>query len=346
VRKTRKPFVAEKTVRGRRRLYFRLSWTEDGKRRERYLPLPGDEDSPEFDAEYWRIRSGRHAALQAAPPRTSFRALVESYRASARWKRLAPRTRASYQTVLDELIEKNADKDVRRVTRAQVRAIHEKHAATPRKADLMVQVLSVLLNHARVELEWIASNPASGIRLFGAQRGFNPWPSALQQAFLRAAEAAGDAVVKTAFLLGTGTGQRPGDLVRMEWEHWDGDYIAVLQEKTKQRVWVWCPARLRAHLESTPRAGHFILAKNLTEPLGYFALEARFRKVRAALGARAEGLTMHGWRYTAAVELAEAGATDAEIQAVTGHRTLAMVQKYRAQASKKRLSRAGQERRG
>lgn len=55
--------------------------------------------------------------------------------------------------------------------------------------------------------------------------------------------------------------------------------------------------------------------------------------------------TMHGWRYVAAVELAEAGCSDAEIQSVTGHRTLEMVAKYRRKAAQRKLSKRAQERR-
>ena len=54
---------------------------------------------------------------------------------------------------------------------------------------------------------------------------------------------------------------------------------------------------------------------------------------------------MHGWRYTAAVELSEAGFSNSEIQSVTGHKTLAMVQKYRAKANQRRLSKQAQEKR-
>ena len=56
-------------------------------------------------------------------------------------------------------------------------------------------------------------------------------------------------------------------------------------------------------------------------------------------------LVPHGWRYTAAKELAEAGCSDSEIQAVTGHKTLAMVQKYRSQADQKAASKRAQARR-
>lgn len=90
---------------------------------------------------------------------------------------------------------------------------------------------------------------------------------------------------------------------------------------------------------------HTSSQKNLTQPAGYDAIEKKFRKVRAAAGKSCSGLVMHGWRYTAAVELAEAGCSDAEIQSVTGHKTLAMVQKYRQRASQKQLSMQVQNRR-
>ncbi|WP_170464768.1 tyrosine-type recombinase/integrase [Ruegeria arenilitoris] len=54
-------------------------------------------------------------------------------------------------------------------------------------------------------------------------------------------------------------------------------------------------------------------------------------------------LIPHGWRYAAARLLAETDCTDAQIQAVSGHKTLAMVHKYRAQASQKKTSRLTQQ---
>ncbi len=69
--------------------------------------------------------------------------------------------------------------------------------------------------------------------------------------------------------------------------------------------------------------------------------------VREAIGAKGgeNRLVIHGWRYTAARLLAEAGCSDSEIQSVTGHKTLAMVQKYRAQANQKDASKRAQLRR-
>ena len=68
-----------------------------------------------------------------------------------------------------------------------------------------------------------------------------------------------------------------------------------------------------------PKRGAIILAKNLTQPVGYAAIEKRFSNVRSSAAKACNSLVMHGWRYTAVVELAKAGCSDAEIQAVTCH---------------------------
>ena len=336
MRRQRKPYVTEK----KGKLYFRLRWNEGDKRREKFILLPGPEDSVDFDRAYWAIRSGTHEALIKAP-KTSWENLTKSYRLSRAFTSLAPGTRRKYDAVIDPLVEKNGDRDVCKVTRQDVRMIHEKYAATPRKADHYLQVIRLLLNFAKNELEWITTNPAEGIKVFGAQKEFEPWSEAAQDAFRSAA----DPVALTAMMLGTGTGQRPGDLCGMMWDHFDGDYMEVLQDKTQERISVYCPARLRDYLDTLPKRGRYILARNLTEPLSYDAVYARFKQAREAAGPICAGLVMHGWRYTAAVALAEAGCSDAEIQSVTGHKTAAMAQKYRRRAGQKALSKQAQSRR-
>ena len=119
--------------------------------------------------------------------------------------------------------------------------------------------------------------------------------------------------------------------------------MAVVQNKTGARLWIACPVRLRTYLATLPRAGRFILARNLTQPLSKSQIQKAVGAVRAQIGANA--FVIHGWRYTAAVQLAEAGCSDSEIQAVTGHATLEMVQKYRSAANQKRLSRTAQGKR-
>jgi hypothetical protein len=101
---------------------------------------------------------------------------------------------------------------------------------------------------------------------------------------------------------------------------------------------------LRQHVESLPVTGAYVLPKNLTQPQGYYAIADAFQNWRATLGEKAKPYSLHGLRKLAIVQLAEAGASDAEIMAVTGQ-SAAMVAYYRSQANKRQLSRQAQNRR-
>ena len=59
------------------------------------------------------------------------------------------------------------------------------------------------------------------------------------------------------------------------------------------------------------------------------------------LGKNAKQYTLHGLRKRAIIEMAEAGSTDAEIQAVTGQ-SVHMVAYYRSKANRRKLSKAAQ----
>lgn len=127
-------------------------------------------------------------------------------------------------------------------------------------------------------------------------------------------------------------------------EHFAGEWMTVTDDKSDEMREVYCPPRLRAFVETLPRRGRHILAKNLTQPKGYDAVERQFRAWRADLGERAKPYTLHGLRKLAIVQLAEAGCTDAEIQAVT-NQSAEMDAYYRKRASGRRLSKAAQSRR-
>ncbi len=328
------PYLAYKKIRGQERCFYRLTWQEGGKRREKYIEIKAAPDTPEFAAEYWSIRSGKSAALPNKKVKTSWRALITSYRASSKYKRLAPSTKRPYDLVIEQILEKNADKDVRDMTRAAVRAIHEKYADTPRKADWYVQVISLLLNFAKRHLDWPIDNVAEGIELHGKRREFEPWPEWMIE---RLADA--PATVRTAAELILGTGQRPSAAITMRRTDFAGEWMTVTDEKRNERFEVFCPHPLRAYVSGLPITGEHILAKTLRTPLGYSAVEKSFRAWRAELGDAAKPFSLHGLRKLAIVRLAEAGCTDAQIQAIT-NQTPEMVAYYRRRASRKTLSKA------
>lgn len=335
MKKGRKPYVQEKRVGARVRLYYRLTWHEGGKRREKFIPLPDDEDSAEFDRAYWEIRSGKSPALQKSAKDT-WRDLITAYKQHPKFTKKAPRTRKSYNEVMDAILEAGADKPIRGTTRAHVRAIHLKYASTPRKADWYVQMLSILFNFARRTLDWKVDNPAEGIELYGAQREFEPWPDWMVTKAASAPE-----MVRTAIEVILGTGQRPSAAVNMRRDQISGEWMHVVDEKADQMIEVYCPVALRSYVETLPKRGAHLIPKNLTQPVGYSNVEKAFRKWREGLGDSAKAYSLHGLRKLSIIRLAEAGCTDAQIQAIT-NQSPEMVAFYRRKANRKRLSKAGQ----
>lgn len=325
---------ADEAIRQEAGAYYRLTWIDNGKRKERFIPLPEDMDSPEFDRAYWSIRGGTSPALQHKAKDT-WADLIAEYRAHPKFTRLAAGTRRAYDQHLNAIVAKNGDKSVSSLTRAQIRAVHKAHAATPRKADWYVQIISLLCNFARNTLDWPIENHTEGIELYGKSREFMPWPEWLVNKLAEAPE-----VVQAAAELILGTGQRPAAAVAMRHDQFQGELMTVTDEKGDLTFEVYCPQPLRAYLAGKPRRGAHVLPKNLTQPLGYSAVEKAFRAWRATMGEAAAPFSLHGLRKLSIVRLAEAGCTDAQIQAIT-NQSPEMVAYYRKHANRKVLSRAG-----
>ena len=192
----------------------------------------------------------------------------------------------------------------------------------------------MLWNFAAKKRDWpIGENPAAGIDLFGKQREFEPWPD-----WLIAKLSDADPTVQAAAELILGTGQRPSAAIKMRRSDFNGEYMIVSDDKSDDQYEIYCPERLRSFISERPNTGKYILSKNLTEGLGYNAVEHRFRRWRKSLGDNAKKYTLHGLRKLAIIQLAESGATDAEIQAIT-NQSAEMVAFYRKKASRKILSR-------
>ena len=319
--------------------YHRTTWTAGGKRKERLVKLQWNGNAETLDALYWACEAGQHER-QKVPAQYTWGQLVEAWREDPRVQgKLAEGTKKSYRREMDAHLAKNADKDVRKTTRQGVRKVHDFLSDKPRKADWRLQIISLLWSYAKLKLDWpVGDNPAAGIEKFGPQKPFEPWP-----AWLVAKLSDAPANVQTAAELILGTGQRPGAAIAMARSDFRGEWMRVLDEKGDEYFETACPAPLRDHIASLPARGKHVLAKNLTEPLGYDAIEKAFREWRNDLGDTAKPFTLHGLRKLAIVRLAEAGCSDAEIQAVT-NQSAETVAYYRKRASRKILSLNAQNR--
>lgn len=331
MKKVELPYLYYKAIKGRTYIYFRR-----GKLLHR---LPDDPDSQEFSTEYWAVRNGK----KKAPTRTTWAKLVESYYRSPEFQRLGKGTKANYRRHCDAVLAKNAAKDMRNFRRRDAIAIRDALQDSWSKANERVSVISTLCRHA-VDLEWIERNPVVDVaKLKGGE--YRAWPDEKLKAYEGYCDKHGLTVARTIYELAIGTGQRLGDCIAMKWSSFDGEFMSVTQEKTRTPLQIYCPERLQNYLASLPREGAYILAKNLRQPLTKSTVQKAVQPVQTALEVKGgpDRLVIHGWRYTAAKQLADAGNAISDIQAVTGHKTYEMAKKYTQQADQRIASKRAQK---
>lgn len=332
------PYVDAIPVKGRIYYYYR----RDGLR-QRIAGLPGDKD---FQQAYDRLHRQAEAIAAKPDPQGiipgSLRALVVLYRTSAEWREKAPGTQRDYEKSLRPLESRFGQLLVAGLPRAFVLKLRDEYAfkpaatpgeppvATPRRANGMVAVLSILFSFA-VDRGWRADNPALRPKRLRGGEGHRAWTDGELERML-AAETT-PAGVRLAVLLAVGTGQRGQDLIEMTWAAFDGTAVEVVQAKTEAKVWVPLHPRARkALLRVVCKDGPI-----LTRPDGEKWKIDHFRHAMGAAirDAGLTGIVTHGLRATAARWMAEAGCSEREIMSITGHTTSNMVSRYVRDAEQK-----------
>ncbi|MDB6454753.1 tyrosine-type recombinase/integrase [Falsirhodobacter sp. 20TX0035] len=299
--------------------------------------IQAEAHTPAFAAEYARLLAGERASYSG--PRT-FNALIASYVASDRYRRLSLRTVQDYDKVLAWTKEKVGTLPVGSLQRKDVIRARDANRKTLRFANYIVQIWRILMEHA-IDIGWRDDNPAKGVSLLKSDADpREAWPQDKIDAFRTVAT--GRALL--IFELCLGTGQRIGDVLKMRWSDIENSGINVQQGKTKAKLWVPLTPRLAGILGATPRIGLTICAWGTAgKATSYRGAADMVLEVRRQIGA--EAYDLHGLRYSAAAELAAAGCSDEMIMAITGHKTSAMVARYAGPARQKARATEAQERR-
>lgn len=310
-----------------------------GKRggRVRMHEKPG---TPEFFAEYTRIMQ----SPLPVPAGKTWADLIDSYQRSSRFTALAPRTRKDYLKVLAYIESKWGKLDPRKLERHHVIKMQEANKDTVRFANYCVQVLSILCEHATdIGLMTKAhQNPAKGVRSLKSDRPpRQPWPQDLIEAFRQ--EAPIGTRARLIFELCLGSGQRIADVLGLRWSDAGADGISLRQSKTGTSLFVPYTHHLRDVLSQAHRRHIYIVADRVGRPITYRAAAHAIMQVRKRIGA--EAYDIHALRHAAASELAEAGCTDEQIAAITGHASTAMVRRYSGAARQKARAKEAQSRR-
>jgi len=307
---------------GKARYYFRY-------RDQRWpVPAPGTLGfATAYDALLAQIRAnpvGRGQGIIEFMP-GSLGWAIERFLASPFYSERAETTRRNYRRVLDRLREKYGAGLLRDLKPRHVRTMRNEIAATSTTAaDIAMGLISGLWDFAveRLGLE-LDADPTHGIkRIHRVKHEHEPWPAELIERFLREARPS----LRWAVRLALYTGQRRSDLVKMRWSQFDGEWIEVRQQKTGALLSIPCHAELRVELQSMSRVADTILVGERSAPLTGSSLSVMVRRALREMGIN--GYSIHGLRKNAGASLADAGCTPHEIAAITGHKTLGMVQHY------------------
>jgi integrase len=277
--------------------------------------------------------------IAAGPAPGSFEALAQAWLVTPAFRAKAPRTRALDRSYLDDLRERFGALPVAAITRPVVIRLRDRMAPkTPVKAKHTLSVLRQVMQYA-VDVGQVVTNPALRPGLPGRPPRHQVWPAKAVDAFLDAATP----VMRRAFLLMLYTAQRVSDVLAIDWadfEKKDRRVILTLrQAKTDELVSLPVHQALASELRATwKKAGPVVPSphgkhwqrRNFTRAWRLTICRANRQLARAGFAAGLDkaairktlihDLQARDLRRTAIVRMALAGATTAQIAAVSGHR--------------------------
>lgn len=289
--------------------------------------FPDEADEPFYPGSPAFMRA-YHAAI-AAPREArvsgTLQALIDGYKASPDYGRLAERTRKDYDSHLDKIAAAQLIKtgpalatyplealDDPKIRRRLLDWRDEVATSSPRQADARLGVLLIILEWGRNRglLNHIhATRPK---KVYSADRSEKIWLSDDIEAF----RAVADESLTLALDLALWTGQRQGDLLKLGWSSYKDGRIGFRQGKRKRKIDMPVAAALKQRLDSETRRATTILTTASGRPWGKINFQHRWRKATIAAGL--DGLHFHDLRGTTCTKLAEAECTPPQIAAMLG----------------------------
>lgn len=276
---------------------------------------------------------------KAHPQGRTVASVIAEWQHSVDWDALRPSTIRNYTTYIDPFFDAMKHVVVKAVQRRQLMAIRDDiarergHGAAAGFCQAVVAFFAWAIDRGIVDY-----SPATKLRK-NLRRG--EWPAWTEEQAANAARVLPEPY-RRVVVLACNTGQRCGDLCAMRWSDYDGECIRVRQQKQRDNgrdtLQIPVTPELRAELDVWRRSATTltILAAPNGQPWRavYLSQQLPLELVKVDL----PGLNTHGLRKLAATRLAQAGCSPHEIAAITGHKTLRMVEHYTKSVDQRRLA--------
>jgi integrase len=293
--------------------------------------------------------SAYQAALDAAPRievgagRTvqgTISALVVAYYRSTDFRDLGPATQQYRRWLIEKFRDAYGKHPVKLLEANHVNAMMER-IDKPHMRKQWIKMLRGLMRYA-VSIGMRANDPTVGFKIKQRQKsdGIPTWGEREIEAFRRHHSIGSRA--RLAFELLLNTAQRRGDVIRMGRQHVRGGAIQVTQQKTKAKLVIPLHPDLLEAIAATPGENLLFLTSPAGERFSAKGFTRWFRQQCDAAGVL--GFSAHGLRKAACRRLAEAGCTEKQIAAISGHKSLAEIARYTRAADQAILARAAMDR--
>ncbi len=284
-----------------------------------------------------RLNAPREAGKARVKPGTMRALAVERYK-SPEFRACTAGTQHNAKLILEPFLKKHGHKLAADMRPQDVRKVLAEKADTPAAANNLRKQLRQLMNHA-IAIGWRSDNPVLAVKPYKTKPGgYHTWAEHEIDLFYEAH--AEGTLPHLAMTLMLWTGAAKVDAVALGWQNIKGDRIEYRRRKTAGqggdlisiRI---MPALAAAISHCSPDALTFLETKDgrSRSPNGLGNLMRRWCDAAALPECSA-----HGLRKAIARRLAEAGSSAKEIASVTGHKTLAEVQRYTDAADREHLA--------
>ncbi|WP_282170672.1 site-specific integrase [Ruegeria atlantica] len=307
-----------------------------GKRRWRFrkngfsAELGSDYGSEEFVRRYEDALNGYKSLGRIKSERTtpySVSHLISLWYRSPEFLDLEQSTQSVYRGIVEKFREDHGSKPVQRMQRRHVQALLADKAETPSAANNLRKRIIQLMDFA-IALDWRADNPARATKPFRVGgEGFHTWDEDEIAQYFSVHKPGTLAHSAVTIMLYTGAARV--DVVKLGHQNIREGRIEYQRQKTRRSngVLVSIPIHpdLAEVLDRLPKDRPFLATRTGTmrKPASFGNLMQKWTQE-----AQLPNCSAHGLRKAFARRLAEVRSTTHEIASVTGHKSLALVQRY------------------
>ena len=274
----------------------------------------------------------------------SISGLITFYKSTQEWLKLAENSQTFYDLQFKTAIEmwgsdskvtfgqtyaKNVTATKADKLYTQIQDMYSDHRAAS-VVKVMRKVFNVALRHDRVR-----SNPFSNMKIPGLPTRKVMWEPGQVFKLIETADTMGYHSLGTIILLTYDLCARPGDMRQLTWANYHEGNFSYTQEKTKTPMGVAGSPRLIERLEKyhqydpmdLDREGCIAICETTSMAYSKDLLVKYIARVRNRAGLP-KHLQLRDLRRTGATEMAEAGCTEDELRAVTGHQSREILATY------------------